>query len=311
MNKITPTFLLIFVTILISVSSVSLSNHLAKDIERKQQAKHKDVRLPEQFSDLRKKVDSDPKNTSLRLELAKKVKASADKTQNGQLLMQAVGEYSKILKQDPKQADALRDMAMLCFEHGIIDKALEYFPRYIEVAPDDLAAYVNYSLVLTQNGSFKVAEEQLNKAIAKDKNFFPAYLTLVLVHRSAGDMEAAKKASQKALELAPDEEAKKKVTDILERKTQTQARMDSKSPAAAVSSFFSHHEIIGPKISNITWPDPNTAEINLNNFPIEKMPPFAKQSLTAKTQAMLSELPEKITVVLKDANSGQELLVIK
>src|SRR5262249_21893741 len=86
---------------------------------------------------------------------------------------------------------------------------------------------------------------------------------------------------------------------------------DQISPGTAVVDYFRNHPIIGKKIRSIQWPDATTAVIALDNFPVEQMPPFAREKFLSNAKQALGALPTKVTVKLVDADSSRELITIE
>ena len=83
------------------------------------------------------------------------------------------------------------------------------------------------------------------------------------------------------------------------------------SPAGQVSAYFQTHPIVGPKLKGLSWPQLKVAKIMLENFPVEQMPPFAKEKFIGGMKEKLKNLPERLNLSLCDAASGKELLRVE
>ena len=80
------------------------------------------------------------------------------------------------------------------------------------------------------------------------------------------------------------------------------------SPAVLVNNFFRTHPILAPKVTKISWPNAKTARIELDNFPIEQMPEFARMKFEEKIDELVSNLPEGITIELYDITKNKTVL---
>lgn len=313
MNKLTPIFLLFSVAVMFWLSASSLSAYLAKDLEREQHAKKLTTEVKTEdsteISFLKEKLEQDPENEQSYLNLADALVAEAQSASNPQLIMQAVDALNRLLKKSPENPEALFRLAELCLQFNIIDKALDYYPRYLKKRPNDLRAKTNYGLTLLQAQDAYKAIATFNEIIEVDKQNFPAILSLALSHRMLGDFKKAKEVAEKAKEAAPDAAAKVKVDEFISGLSEEPKEEAQTSPAQKISSFFREHEIIGPKIKEAKWSNEKTYELYLEEFPVNKMPPFAKEKLVARVKGVLAEAGEGYRVVLRDVG-GEELMVI-
>ena len=163
----TSTFILIAVAIVIWCSTASLSNYLANDFAREHKrgksnpskeaanpapVKTEDLDLPPEVAKLKESAEKEPRNIELKLELAKELLRVGSEQNEVGYFMAALSNYQEVLNINPKQETALLAIARLCFTQGIVDKAKEYYKRYLEVVPDDLKAKIDYALVLSQLG---------------------------------------------------------------------------------------------------------------------------------------------------------------
>lgn len=318
MNKLTPTFLLLAVALILWASASSLSNYLATDLERNEHKKEKQaiVETSDEVKQLKTQLETAPEEETNYLKLADALVIEAEQKSDSQLIMQAVDALNKLLAKSPENPEALFRLAELCLQFGIIDKALDYYPRYLKQRPDDLRARTNYGLSLLQAQNSEEAIKTFEEIIKKDNGNFPAILSLALAYRMTKNYDKAKEVASQALANAPDQLAKDKVKAFLAsleeqpEDSSAETKEEAISPANKIASFFKEHEIIGPKIKKTNWVNAKTYELYLENFPVEQMPPFAKEKLVGRVKEMLKGLGEKYQVLIKDSATNQTLMSI-
>ena len=325
--RLTPTFLLFSVAILLWSSSVSLSVWLGDSgtLDRHEAVKRGTAEPSATVKEAKAALDKEPKSVTRRLELARAIHSQAVEEKSGELLMEAVKAYTAVFEIEKEQPDALRGLASLCLEAGIIAKAIEYRPRYLAQRPDDLSAQIDYSLALIQAGQADKAIDMLKAQIQRPDAPFQSVVALALAYKLQGDRESARKYALQAKERTDSEEARKRIDDFLasldepipsegeEGSVGAAAAMPAEqlSPGRAVSDFFSNHPIIGPKLRGVSWPTLTRAKVLVADFPVEQMPPFAKEKFLSNVRSSLAILPERITVALHDAVSDRELLTVE
>ncbi len=135
--------------------------------------------------------------------------------EGAEALMGVVQRYREILKEDPNNKEALLSIAELAFQGGLLDKAQNYYERYLVVAPDDIRAKTNYSLTLVQIGEVKKAVSLLNEITKNNPTVFQPFLTLAVAEQAQGNISNAEIAAKKALKLAPDAEGKQLIEKFL------------------------------------------------------------------------------------------------
>lgn len=219
----------------------------------------------------------------------------------------ALKEYEKTLQADPKNKEALLGIARISLGVGVADKAREYFERYLAIDPNELRVKSEYALALGQLGETARAISILEEANKAEPRFY-IYLALGVTYETAANFEKAIEAGQSALTIAANDDEKEVAQTLLTRVTQL--KVAAEDPAAGLEAFFRNHPILGPKIVGLTWESDTQLRVRLQNFPIEQMPPFAKQSLIGKVQVLLAALPKHPKVFLSDADSNKSLLEI-
>jgi len=268
---------------------------------------------------LRSKAASAPNSIQDHLALAGALHEEAVTKHDNGLLMDAVQEYQKVLELNPTNSDALLGLATLCFEAGILDKALDYYRRYLATNPDDLKTKTDFGLALLQANMFDEAEKTLKEVIGKKPDLYQAHLALALVWKLQGKTDEAAKKAEESKKLAPTDEDRARIDQFLKAFSQTGPAPSAEpqaqeakdiSPAMQVNEYFQNHPIIGPKLKGITWPELNVAKVTVENFPVEQMPPFAKEKFISSTQAKLQSFPDKTELKIVDFATGRELMSI-
>ena len=343
-GKMTPTFLLLGGAILIWSLSLGISAKLADSLGagKGHGAVSKAASVAElspELKQLKSKIETNPDSREGRLAYAHAVEVQAIETKDNALLMEAVAQYQALLAKDELDPEALLGLAHLCFEAGIIDKAVELYPRYLGVRPSDHRARVEYALTLIQAGDLEGAIAATEQVIAENPQVFQARVTKALVLRLQGKKELAEKEAEEAKRLAPGEEERRRIDEFLSRMDKAHAEeQEAKrseaaaaqaqvgeakvthalsgqnpelvSPGETVVGYFRNHPIVGPKIQKISWPDASTALIELRDFPVEQMPPFAKEKFLSNAKKVLDALPHPVTVRLVEQGSNKILLEI-
>lgn len=316
-SKITPVFLFLSLSLLIWTTGYSLSLLTAQH-QHPQSARGsammKSQSNPE-LTALKQEAQSSTGDIRVQLALAAMLEKKALEEESQQYLMEAVEAYTKALDIDPKNKDALLGLANLCARTGIVDKALIYFGRYLELEPGDLLTKSDFALTLLQAGDSKKSQEVVSEILKKDPKLFRAQLVQFLLYKVAADGEKTEKQAALLKTLASSAEEKEVVEKLINAKlgaskaesVQDKARL---SPADAVEQYFKSHSIVGPKLQGISWVAADRVEVRVKEFPVDKMPEFARQKFIGSIKAEFEKLSQNFTVVLKDQDTSQSLLEV-
>lgn len=279
-----------------------------------------------QLETLRTKVSSIPDNEEARIELGRELIAIGQKNSDSKLLMEGLEHYSAALRINPQNLVALRELAAICLENAVLDKALEYYDRILAIVPDDDKAQVDRALALVQLERHSDAIAAMKALLERAPALFAANMTLAVAYRGAGELPAAEAAGKLALQLAPNDEGRTIVSNFLNslkenHKEQSLTGPDSGateqpeqpstltlSPANTIAQHLNSHPIIAPKIVAIRWSSAELCLVELKDFPVEQMPEFAKQKFLAGLRDRFAKLPEKITLRFVEANTDRQLL---
>ena len=225
------------------------------------------------------------------------------------LIFETLDVLGELLKHDPQHTNALITIANISFNQKVFDKAAEYYTRYLSYKPNDLAARSRYGSTLTLMGKADDAVNELQSVLKVEPNDFHATAYLAIAYRELGDEENLDTVAKRALALAPSEEARTRLRDYL-AKPVTRKAVPSSSDISlpAVVAYVRSNPIAGPKYARYEQPDPQTITIYLNDFPMDQMPPFAKEKFFNGLKDTAEKGDDSITtVVFLDAASGREL----
>ncbi|MGB8413500.1 MAG: tetratricopeptide repeat protein [Candidatus Binatus sp.] len=231
-----------------------------------------------------------------------------------------------VLKLDPDNLDALRGIGDIDYDHQRFDEAIAAYEHYLKKKPDDPEVRTDLGTMYFSTGNADQAVVQYKKVIAAHPGFFQAYLNLGVAYTQENKPDDAAAAFKQALALAPDDASRAQAKDLIARITGapaagasmqaesaaasspagTAAEETSGSPAVApaagkmdfhgaVEAMVRGLPIAGPKVGSVEWPDQLKARVLMDSFPMDEMPPNAKESF-------LAELKLKIHKAKKDHN---------
>jgi tetratricopeptide (TPR) repeat protein len=219
----------------------------------------------------------------------------------------ALGSYRHLHEIDPGNADAVRGLANVHYDRQEYASARPYFEEYLKVRPDDRAAQTDLATVRMNLGEVDEAIAGYREIIAADPTFLQAHYNLgVALHRT-GDDAGAIDAFRRAKEVTTDERVRARVDLILGQLGAGAAEAAGTTPVEAapsagqpertpfqqaVETFFRGHQIIGSKVVTIEWPGPTTAAVNVRDFPMSAMPPFAREKFTSRMRDALRQAKE-------------------
>ena len=202
----------------------------------------------------------------------------------------ATEAYGHVLKIDPDNLDALRGIGDVDYDAEKYDQAIAAYEHYLKKKPDDPEVITDLGTMYLYTGNADQAVVQYHKAMKLKPDMFQAYFNLGIAYAQQDKAADAQAALKRASELAPDDNARNQVKEVIAKITgragQGAAAPGGGSAAASVapaSTFQGEIEqvvrglpIAGPKVGSVEWPDKTTAKVMMNNFPMDQMPPFAK-----------------------------------
>ena len=242
--------------------------------------------------------------------------------------------FGHVLKLEPDNLDALRGVGDIDYDKQHYDEAIAAYEHYLKKKPDDPEVRTDLGTMYLYTGNADQAVVQYKKAIAAKPGFFAGYLNMGIAYAQQNKAEDAAATLKQALALAPDDTSRAQVKDLIAKlsgappasasmqaaSAATSSSAGAGSPAASVATaeqapgspavaptagatdFHGAVEqmvrglpIAGPKVGSIQWPDQLKARVLMDSFPMDQMPPNAKE-------AFLAELKLKIHKAKKDNN---------
>ncbi|GEM_PF-28464 len=283
------------------LSSAMASDYLIKDHIRRT---NRQVIFSEKLQILQKAAEKSPKSIAAQQQLARALVREGITKSDAELVMEGISVYRRVLEIDDRHAPTLLELAKLCADQGILDKSAEFFGRYLRERPDDLAAMTDHGLVLVQAGEGNRALAIFEVIIADDPKQFQAQFGKSLALKLLKRESEAQTQAEYALKLAPSDEVRAELKGMMAALPEGR----QSSPAASIVNYFKAHAIVGPKVSKISWATAELVNLELQDFPVEKMPAGMKELFVSKAQASLIGIEGLYRVRLLDAQSKAELL---
>jgi tetratricopeptide (TPR) repeat protein len=247
----------------------------------------------------------------------------------------AMAAYGHVLKIDPDNLDALRGVGNVDFDRHNYDQAIAAYEHYLTQKPDDPEVRTDLGTMYLYTGNADQAEVQYRRAIATKPNFFEGYFNLGIAYGQQNNDPEAKAAFEKALQLAPDDKARERVKQMIVKVEgaaggsaggQTARTSGAGAGAATVKEDTFRDSVeqlirgvpfAGPKVKSIQWPSSSKAIVLMDNFPMEQMPPFAKQKfirdLTSGIDSAKAahEVTGPVELDIADAATGQVMETVR
>jgi tetratricopeptide (TPR) repeat protein len=237
----------------------------------------------------------------------------------------AAETYGHVLSLQPNDLDALRALGNVAYDRESGDAAIQYYKRYLELKPGDASVLTDLGTMYLSSQKVPQAIETYEAVLAADPKFFQAQFNLAIAYRQSGDADKALDALRKSKDIAPDDETRKRVEDLLARVTgvppaapQGGAPQGGAAPGGAapglragVEAIFRSHPIVGPKLDRIEWPDEHSAKVIVRDFPMDGMPPMVRERFAERIRSGLRDQKKEhsidgaLRVELVDAASGR------
>jgi tetratricopeptide (TPR) repeat protein len=244
----------------------------------------------------------------------------------------AAAGYAHVLKLDPDNLDALRGIGNIDFDQRKYDEAIAAYEHYLSRKPDDPEVRTDLGTMLLSSGSADQALLQYRKVLETHPNFFEASFNLGIAYGQMNQLDEARAAFEKAKVLAPDADAKNRVTQMLAEfgGSEMPASPEGSKPADAApalsadaSSFKGAMErmlrdlpIAGPKVTSVQWPSATRARVLMDNFPMDQMPPFAAAKFMSDLKTGIGDVKSAhdvhapVEIDICDAASGRVMQAV-
>lgn len=269
-------------------------------------AKHQEAYVPSaRVTELMEKQQANPQSVPAALALAEAYVADGRQSAQAQPYIEALKLYRQVLDKEPENPAALRATGEINLSIGLASAAIEAFEKLLKAHPDSHDVQISLGLAYLQLGNTQQALSTLQHAVELKPGDFRALLSLALAQRVAGDEAAVIQTAEKALAAAPDDTARDVVKRLLREMPAAEAQPGTRGE---IEAQLRQHPILGPKLTRVEWGN-NELQLFLREFPVEHMPPMARDRLTTRLQELLSAT-EVSAVTLRDEMSSAELLHI-
>ncbi len=236
--------------------------------------------------------------------------------------------YAHVLKLDPDNLTALRGIGDIDYDNNKYDEAIAAYEHYLKKKPEDPEVRTDLGTMYLYTGNADQAVIQYKRALGYKPDMFQAYFNLGVAYAQQDKVKDATAALTHARKLAPDENARTQVEGLLAKLTgapppamassKTPPAASAAPPAPAATTFHEQVEqvvrtlpVAGTKVGTVQWPSELKAKVTMNNFPMDKMPPFAKEKFLSDLKSGIAtakknfKVSGKVEVDLVDGGSGR------
>lgn len=130
--------------------------------------------------------------------------------------MQQINQLEEEVKNNPKDTEALVNLAHLKNDSGFYDKAIEDYKKYLEMVPADADVRVDMGVCYYNLAKYDFAIAEMEKALKYKPNHQIAHLNLGIVNLAVGNIEVSQNWLKKAVQLDPNSEVGKHAKELLE-----------------------------------------------------------------------------------------------
>ncbi len=247
----------------------------------------------------------------------------------------AIESYRRALAVAPEDTETLRALGNTYYDQERYAAAVEQYERYLAKVPDDPNVRTDLGTAYLYQRQVDRAIEVYGEVIKAHPEFAQAHFNLALAYEAKGERAKALASLAVARSLTPDEESRARIDRVVSQlkgaptpgapggaPAMGAAAPDGGGrPAAAAASAATdfqgaveaalrNHQIIGPKVTDIEWPDATHARVVLSSFPVDAMPDFVRDLVRTRLEAILDEAKAKYgvsepgTIELVDASRG-------
>lgn len=264
---------------------------------------------PPALASLREKAESGEVSSLMDLADAEINNSAHDQ----QFLVSAAKTLERVVASYPDHGYALRLLANIYYDLGDSERSCALYSRFLKFFPNDANARVDLGSQLLKLNLPEQAIIQYEKALVTFPNFYNAYYNMSIAYHQLGKQEEAEIYKQTALDI------EKKFGNLLATalglpRLPTQTPVSVQSPKlesggidyAQLHAFFKFHPIIGPKMTAFKA-ESGGAIMDINNFPMDKMPPAVRSNLEIKINNMLTALGPQARLIIRDDQDGRTI----
>ncbi len=231
----------------------------------------------------------------------------------------AAQQYEKYLATHGDDASVRTDLATAYLYQREVDKAIATYQQAIAAKPNFLQAHFNLGLAYEAKGEREKALASLDKAhgLATDDDTRNR-IERVKTQLAATPPGAAAAGITNAGNAGP--AGGGAPPDMAGAGGEAPAGMPNRpaaGPAPTGTDYASQveaqlraHQILGPKIQSIEWPNPGTTRVLVAGFPMQSMPEFARNMFKTRLETIISDAKQKFsvtdprTIEIADAANG-------
>ncbi len=230
----------------------------------------------------------------------------------------AAAEYEKFLKAHPEDASVRTDLATAYLYQRQIDKAIATYQEAIAARPNFLQAHFNLGLAWEAKGERDKALASLDKSreLATDDETRTRIdrVKTQLLSTPPGAAAAGITGSGNAPNTAP---AAAGAPGAPAAGAPPHGPATGGAPLPQGTDYPSQveaqlraHQILGPKIQKVEWPEPGRARVLVADFPMTSMPEFARNLFRTRLETIVGDAKQKFavtearTIEIADAADG-------
>jgi len=116
---------------------------------------------------------------------------------------QVEGKYVEILKLDPKNIDAYKELAKLYLENNKVFESRQILEFLLKLGVEDADVYINLANLAWEEDNLDEAKQYYIKALSIDGTKVIARMNLGLIYNQSGDKDSAIQQFKAAMELEP------------------------------------------------------------------------------------------------------------
>jgi len=116
---------------------------------------------------------------------------------------EALDAYRRVLRIDPRRAEAFINSGTLYYEQGDLPQAARCFEQAVRLEPGDALAQFNLGSVLDESGRLEEARHHLRQAVRLNPDYSDAHYNLAFVCEKLGAFEEARRHWRRYVELDP------------------------------------------------------------------------------------------------------------
>ena len=296
---------------------------------------HPQIELPAEarkmIEDLRHKAEAKPNDLALWNRLGEVLFRASQL--DAVYSQQAMDAYGHVLKIDPENLDALRGVGNVDYDRANYDQAIAAYEHYLKKKPDDADVRTDLGTMYLYTGNADQALVQYKKVIAQKPNFFEAYFNMGVAYTRVNDAAKASEAFDHAIKAAPDEQTRARIKEAIAKVTGNGAAAANEQAAAsgapapasapvntfegAIENMLRGIRFMGPKVASVEWPSKDKAIVLLDQFPMDQMPPFAKQKFLSDLRSGIDKakadykVSGSVEIDLADSATGKTMETVK